>query len=156
MTYRTWRAAMQQALYGDGGFYHRPEGGPGHHFRTSSSASLHFARAIARLLDAVHESLGRPDRIELVEIAAARGALLTAVAAVVPDVAPQLVDRLQLTGIELADRPAQLPCGDRLARSTRRPPYRERSSAGQRVARQRATGRRRRDPGRAAPAARGR
>lgn len=106
---RTWREAMQDALYGDRGFYHRLEGGPGHHFRTSSSASLHFARAIARLLDLVDESLGRPDAVEFVEVAAARGALLTALAAVVPEEAPLLAGRLRLTGIELAARPAALP-----------------------------------------------
>lgn len=110
---RTWRVAMDEALYGEAGFYHRPEGGPGHHFRTSTSASLHFARAIARLLDRVDEALGRPAVIELVEIAAARGALLTAVAAVVPDEAPHLTARLRLTGVELAARPAALP--DRIA-----------------------------------------
>lgn len=105
---RTWREAMEQALYGDGGFYHRPEGGPGHHFRTSSSASPQFARAVVRLLDVVDESLGRPEVIELVEVAAARGALLTAVAAVAPAEAPRLAGRLRLTGIELAERPAGL------------------------------------------------
>lgn len=106
---RTWQVAMADALYGVGGFYHRPEGGPGHHFRTSSSASLHFARAITRLLDLVDDSLGRPDVLELVEVAAARGALLTAVASVVGDEAPHLASRLRLTGIELAARPELLP-----------------------------------------------
>lgn len=106
---RTWREAMQEALYGDDGFYHRPEGGPGHHFRTSSSASLHFARAVARLLAAVDDCLGRPEVIEFVEVAAARGALLTAVAAVAAEEAPQLSGRLRLTGIELATRPLALP-----------------------------------------------
>lgn len=106
---RTWRAAMEQSLYGDGGFYHRPEGGPGRHFRTSTSASVHFARAIARLLAQVDEALGRPEVIEFVEVAAARGALLTAVAAVVPEEAPVLVSRLRLAGVELAARPDAVP-----------------------------------------------
>ncbi|MEP7055446.1 MAG: SAM-dependent methyltransferase [Actinomycetota bacterium] len=106
---RTWRVAMQEALYGTGGFYHRPEGGPGHHFRTSSSASPHFARAVARLLDRVDEALGRPDVVDLIEIAAARGALLTAVAAVLPEEAPKLVGRVRLGGVELAARPELLP-----------------------------------------------
>lgn len=100
---------MEQALYGDRGFYHRPEGGPGHHFRTSTSASVHFARAVARLLALVDDSLGRPHVVEFVEVAAARGALLTVVAAVVPDEAPQLAERLRITGIELAARPDALP-----------------------------------------------
>lgn len=100
---------MHDALYGAGGFYHRPEGGPGHHFRTSTSASLDFARAIARLLDEVDESLGRPEILELVEVAAARGALLTAVDAVAAEEAPLLAGRLRLSAIELAGRPAALP-----------------------------------------------
>lgn len=108
MDTRTWRVAMQEALYGAHGFYHRPEGGPGHHFRTSTSASMHFARAVVRLLDQVDESLGRPDAIELVEVAAARGALLTAISAVVAEEAPGLAPRLRLTGIELAARPELL------------------------------------------------
>ncbi|MEO6713502.1 MAG: SAM-dependent methyltransferase [Mycobacteriales bacterium] len=106
---RTWRDAMHEALYGDDGFYHRPEGGPGHHFRTSSSASVQFARAVVGLLDIVDDALGRPDVIELVEVAAARGALLTAVAGVVPEAAPHLLGRLRITGIELAARPDALP-----------------------------------------------
>ena len=107
--WRTWRVAMADALYGPEGFYHRAEGGPGHHFRTSSSASLHFARAVVRLAARVDESLGRPDRFDLVEVAAARGALLSAVAHVVHAEAPGLAPRLRLTGIELAARPDGLP-----------------------------------------------
>jgi len=100
---------MREALYGPAGFYHRPEGGPGHHFRTSTTASPHFARAVVRLLAAVDETLGGPDPVELVEVAAARGALLTAVHALAPTEAPGLAPRLRLTGVEIAERPPGLP-----------------------------------------------
>lgn len=100
---------MREALYGPAGFYHRPEGGPGQHFRTSTSASTHFARAVLRLLAAVDETLGRPDPVELVEIAAARGALLTAVHDLAETETPALARRLRLTGVELAERPPGLP-----------------------------------------------
>ena len=101
VTWRGWREATEAALYGPGGFYHRPEGGPGAHFRTSSTASTYFARAVVRLLREVDESLGRPDPLDFVEVGAARGALLTAVRELAVDLRP----RLRLTGVELADRP---------------------------------------------------
>jgi SAM-dependent MidA family methyltransferase len=100
---------MREALYGPAGFYHRPEGGPGHHFRTSTSASPHFARAVLHLLAAVDETLGRPDAVELVEVAAARGALLTAVHDLAQSKRPALARRLRLTGVEIAARPPDLP-----------------------------------------------
>ncbi len=103
-----WRAAMERALYGDGGFYHRPEGGPGHHFRTSSTASVHFARALLRLTAHVDAALDFPDCFTVVEVAAARGALLTAMQALVDEEAPQLAPRLRLVGVELAARPESL------------------------------------------------
>jgi SAM-dependent MidA family methyltransferase len=104
-----WRTAMETALYGPGGFYHRPEGGPGHHFRTATSASIDFARAVLRLLAEVDELLGRPSPLMLVEVAAARGALLAAVHALARDEAPELAGRVRLIGVELADRPEALP-----------------------------------------------
>ncbi|HVF19831.1 MAG TPA: SAM-dependent methyltransferase [Mycobacteriales bacterium] len=107
-TFRPWREAMHEALYGDGGFYHRAEGGPGHHFRTSSTASPHFARALLRLAAHVDASLDFPDPFVLVEVAAARGALLTTLATLAAEEAPQLAPRLRLVGVEVAARPPQL------------------------------------------------
>ncbi|HVE63388.1 MAG TPA: SAM-dependent methyltransferase [Mycobacteriales bacterium] len=103
-----WRTAMDRALYGERGFYHRVEGGPGHHFRTSSTASMHFARALLRLAAHVDAALDFPDPFTVVEVAAARGALLTAMQALVAEEAPQLALRLQLVGVELACRPPSL------------------------------------------------
>lgn len=96
---------MTTALYGQRGFYRRV-GGPAAHFRTSVHASGLFARAILRLLHRVDDALGRPDPVDLVDVGAGRGELLRAVA----DLAgPGLAGRLRLTGVEVADRPGDLP-----------------------------------------------
>lgn len=97
---------MEQALYDpDRGFYRRPEG-PAGHFRTSVHASPGFARAVARLLLEVDESLGRPEELALVDVGAGRGELLTGVLAELPD---RVLARLRPYGVEIADRPAALP-----------------------------------------------
>ncbi|CCK28425.1 hypothetical protein BN159_4046 [Streptomyces davaonensis JCM 4913] len=99
-----WRAAAQEALYGPHGFYRRPEG-PAGHFRTSVHASPLFAEAVARLLCSVDEALGRPERLDFVDMAAGRGELITAVLAALPaDVAA----RARGYAVELADRPPGL------------------------------------------------
>ncbi|MFF8831680.1 SAM-dependent methyltransferase [Streptomyces sp. NPDC015131] len=81
--WRGWRAATETALYGPGGFYLRPEG-PAGHFRTSVHASPLFAGAVARLLMEVAERLGT-DEVDLVDMGAGRGELVTAVTAAAPD-----------------------------------------------------------------------
>ncbi|MFG3285999.1 SAM-dependent methyltransferase [Streptomyces sp. NPDC048111] len=77
-----WRAATERALYGEGGFYLRPEG-PAGHFRTSVHASPLFAGAVARLLTEVAAGLG-PGPVDLVDVGAGRGELLTGVLAALP------------------------------------------------------------------------
>jgi SAM-dependent MidA family methyltransferase len=68
-----WRHAWEQALYGTGGFYRRPEG-PAGHFRTAShAAGPALAAAIRRLAD---EHGCRT----IVDVGAGRGELLTALA----------------------------------------------------------------------------
>ncbi|MFB7517494.1 SAM-dependent methyltransferase [Streptomyces sp. NPDC056144] len=74
-----WREATEAALYGPGGFYLSPEG-PAGHFRTSVHASPLFAGAVARLLREVAEELGT-DEVDLVDVGAGRGELLTGVLA---------------------------------------------------------------------------
>ncbi|MGW8355918.1 SAM-dependent methyltransferase [Streptomyces wedmorensis] len=74
-----WREATERALYGPGGFYLRPEG-PAGHFRTSVHASPLFAGAVARLLHEVAEELGSSE-VDLVDVGAGRGELLTGVLA---------------------------------------------------------------------------
>ncbi len=76
----TWRAATQDALYGQGGFYARGER-PAAHFRTSVHASPRYAGAILALLRHTDAALGHPDRLDLVDIGAGQGELLSQVLA---------------------------------------------------------------------------
>lgn len=102
--WRGWRAAMETALYGPGGFYRRPEG-PAGHFRTSVHASPLFAEAVARLLSRVDEALGRPASLDFVDMAAGRGELVTGVLAALP---AALAARTRAYAVEIAVRPAGL------------------------------------------------
>ncbi|MFE7428812.1 SAM-dependent methyltransferase [Streptomyces sp. NPDC057545] len=100
--WRGWREAAQTALYGDGGFYRRPEG-PAGHFRTSVHASPLFASAVARLLVRTARDLGT-DEVDLVDLGAGRGELLTGVLAALPaEDADGLVVRAY--AVEVAARP---------------------------------------------------
>ncbi|MBG6086207.1 SAM-dependent methyltransferase [Actinomadura viridis] len=105
----TWRTAMERALYGPGGFYRRGER-PAEHFRTSVHASERFAAALARLLVEVDAALGRPPRLDLVDVGAGSGRLLVAVAAHLP---PDTAARLAPAAVEIAPRPAGLPAAIR-------------------------------------------
>ncbi|MFJ8312323.1 MULTISPECIES: SAM-dependent methyltransferase [unclassified Streptomyces] len=96
-----WRAATERALYGAGGFYLRPEG-PAGHFRTSVHASPLFAQAVARLLTEVAAGLG-PGPVDLVDVGAGRGELLTGVLAALPAGFP-----VRAYAVERAGRPAGL------------------------------------------------
>lgn len=109
MTWERWSSAMERALYGPEGFYTSGTGAPGRDFRTSSTASPHFARALLRLAAHVDAALDFPDRFTLVEVAAGRGALLRTLRNHVTDEAPQLAGRLRLVGVDLAPRPDDLP-----------------------------------------------
>jgi SAM-dependent MidA family methyltransferase len=100
---RRWREAMGLALYGDGGFYRRAA--PADHFRTSAHTGAIFASAIVTLLERVDDALNRPTRIDLVDIGAGRGELLTALLA---NASGPLRDRLNAIAVEVADRPAGL------------------------------------------------
>ncbi|MDX2809253.1 hypothetical protein PV406_33675, partial [Streptomyces scabiei] len=75
-TWRRWRDAAEEALYGPAGFYRRPEG-PAGHFRTSVHASPLFAAAVARLLCRVDEALGHPGELAFVDLGAGRGELVS-------------------------------------------------------------------------------
>ncbi|MFF4170051.1 SAM-dependent methyltransferase [Streptomyces sp. NPDC001744] len=115
--WRGWRAATERALYGPGGFYLRPEG-PAGHFRTSVHASPLFAAAVARLLGEVAGELGT-DRVDLVDVGAGRGELLTAVLAAVAGSGLSV----RAHAVERAARPSGLDprveWTDRLPRGTR-------------------------------------
>nr|WSW61106.1 SAM-dependent methyltransferase [Streptomyces sp. NBC_00998] len=98
-----WRTAMEAALYGPDGFYVRPGGpGPAGHFRTSVHASPLYAGAVARLLQRVDAELGHPQELDLVDVGAGRGELLTGVLGALP---AQLAARVRPFAVERAERP---------------------------------------------------
>jgi SAM-dependent MidA family methyltransferase len=103
-----WRVAMERALYGADGFFTRPGPGPAAHFRTSAHASPLFAGALATLLSRIDHALGRPARLDVVDIGAGRGELLTTLAAATE---PELRKRLSLHAVERAGRPGGLAGG---------------------------------------------
>lgn len=103
---RSWREAMAEALYGEHGFYLQAAG-PAAHFRTSPQVGTVFVTAVLELLERVDRALEHPVRLDLVDVGAGRGELLTAVAQAAAGRA--IAARLHLTGVELAVRPAQLP-----------------------------------------------
>lgn len=90
---------MAGALYGPEGFFVRPGAGPADHFRTSAHASPLFAAALLRLLEQVDRALGRPDPLDVVDVGAGRGELLSALCAAAP---PALGARLRPVAVELA------------------------------------------------------
>ncbi|WP_330335076.1 SAM-dependent methyltransferase [Streptomyces sp. NBC_00536] len=101
-----WRVAMEAALYGPDGFYVRPGGpGPAGHFRTSVHASPLYAGAVARLLLWVDEELGRPAELDLVDMGAGRGELLTGVLRELP---AEVAARVRAYAVERAAEPAGL------------------------------------------------
>ncbi|WP_245175287.1 SAM-dependent methyltransferase, partial [Streptomyces bohaiensis] len=126
-----WRAAAERALYGAPPSFAAPGGpGPGGgsagfflreapaaHFRTAVHASPLFAAAVAVLLVRTDEALGHPPVLDLVDVGAGRGELLTGVLAALPE---RVAARVRPCAVERAARPAGLP--DRVAWSTDPPP----------------------------------
>lgn len=110
--WRTWRAAMADALYGGGGFY-RPAGTPARHFRTSAGATTQWADAVAGLARRVDAALGEPDGFAVVDVGAGGGELIAGVARHAPQ-------RWRLVGVDVAPRPPGLP--ERVAWHDRLPP----------------------------------
>ncbi len=98
---------MNDALYGERGFYRRPDG-PAAHFRTSAHTGSLFAAAVVELLGRVDRELGHPAQLDLVDVGAGHGELLSCVAEQAADGLP-FAPRLRLTGVEVAARPAGLP-----------------------------------------------
>lgn len=102
--WQTWQQAMQQALYGPRGFYVRGEC-PAAHFRTSVHTSARYAAAMLALLRDVDTALGQPAQLDLVDIGAGQGELLSQVLAAAE---PPLAARLVAHAAEVAPRPAGL------------------------------------------------
>lgn len=103
--WRGWQEAAETALYGDGGFYRSPEG-PAGHFRTSVHASPLFASAVARLLVATARELGTGS-VDLVDLGAGRGELLTGVLAALPSAGADGLT-VRAYAVELVGRPPGL------------------------------------------------
>ncbi|WP_460520241.1 SAM-dependent methyltransferase [Flindersiella endophytica] len=90
--WRTWREAMSAALYGPDGFFRTQA--PADHFRTSVHVSPVYAEALL--------SLARQYELDtVVDVGAGRGELLAAL--------HQLDPELGLCGVEVAERPPELP-----------------------------------------------
>jgi SAM-dependent MidA family methyltransferase len=88
----TWKVAWDHALYGSEGFFRRES--PVSHFRTSVHASPLFAQAVLCML--------RETGLDtVVDVGAGRGELLRQLHDLDPD--------LELLGVEVAARPADLP-----------------------------------------------
>lgn len=97
---------MENALYGPGGFYVRPDGpGPAGNFRTSVHASGLYAGAVARLLRWVDAQLGHPAELDLVDVGAGRAELLAGVLAALP---AEVAARVRPYAVERAERPPGL------------------------------------------------
>ncbi|WP_404380658.1 SAM-dependent methyltransferase [Knoellia locipacati] len=92
---RTWREAWGEALYGTDGFYRREEG-PAGHFTTSAHGGLGavLAEVVARLAD-------EAGVCRVVDLACGRGELLHHLHDQRPD--------LELVGVEVVERPRDLP-----------------------------------------------
>ncbi len=96
--FRPWAVAMQDALYGEDGFFLRHS--PAQHFRTSVTASPVFATAVRRLAGLVDDALGRPDPFDVVDVGAGCGELLSGLG--------DVPARWRLTGVDLAPAPGGL------------------------------------------------
>jgi SAM-dependent MidA family methyltransferase len=102
----TWREAMRSALYGPAGFYTGGEP-PARHFRTSVLVSPRYAGAMAVLLCDIDAALGHPGRLDLVDIGAGRGELLSQVLAEV-SADTDLARRIAARAVEVTSRPTGL------------------------------------------------
>jgi len=94
---------MRDALYGCDGFYVRGER-PAAHFRTSVHASPRYAAAMLGLLGHVDAALGHPQRLDLVDVGAGQGELLS-----------QVLDMAGLMAAEHGRWPAGQPLAERIA-----------------------------------------
>lgn len=99
--WRTWRTAMDEALYGAGGFY-TASGTPARHFRTAAHVTPLWAHAWATLAGRVDVALGEPEGFTVVDLGAGGGELIAALAPLAPS-------RWQLMAVDVAPAPEGLP-----------------------------------------------
>ncbi|MDP9220302.1 MAG: SAM-dependent methyltransferase, partial [Actinomycetota bacterium] len=108
-TWRPWRAAWTEALYGEQGFYRRPEG-PRGHFETSANAGGGGAELFAQALLTLARRHGCR---QIVDLGAGRGELLQALlarAGAGPGAgAIAGAETLRLVGVDVVARPSTLP-----------------------------------------------
>src|SRR3954470_19121868 len=97
-SWRPWRVAMTEALYGETGFYRR-RNAPAEHFRTAAHTSPLWAAAWARLGERVAHHV---EAMTVVEIGAGGGELISSLADLVPE-------QWRLVGVDVCPRPAALP-----------------------------------------------
>ncbi len=91
---------MDLALYHpDQGFYARPPVGERGHFVTSPHVSPAFGDLLARQVAEAWDALGRPPRLDVVEVGAGDGTLGTQILAAARAV-PELAAALRYTGVE--------------------------------------------------------
>ncbi|MET0741296.1 MAG: SAM-dependent methyltransferase [Candidatus Nanopelagicales bacterium] len=105
MTWQRWSVAWEQALYGPDGFYVRGEV-PARHFRTSTHSGDALARLVLEVLTDVDDGLGHPTSLDVVDVGAGGGELLTRLLELAHD---SLRTRLALTGVDYGPRPPDLP-----------------------------------------------
>jgi SAM-dependent MidA family methyltransferase len=98
--------AWAEASYGAHGFWTAGPGsqrGPGAHFRTSTRAGDVLARALARLVEEMDASLGHPQVLDVVDVGAGDGALLTAILDAVDD-----ASRIRAVAVDVRPAPTGL------------------------------------------------
>ncbi|QFZ16344.1 SAM-dependent methyltransferase [Saccharothrix syringae] len=103
---RAWR----DALYGPAGFFTRGEV-PADHFRTAPLVGPELAEALLELLDRVDAALGRPARLDFVDVGAGGGELAASVRSLASG---SLAARLVVTAVDVG--PARSLPGVRWAR----------------------------------------
>jgi SAM-dependent MidA family methyltransferase len=85
---------MQEALYGEGGFYERPPVGPTGAFVTSPHVHTVFATLVADAIRGLHRAIGAPEPFLLTEVGAGDGTLLRAL---IPALDPVTVTAVEVS-----------------------------------------------------------
>jgi SAM-dependent MidA family methyltransferase len=92
---------MRDALYGEAGFYTKPDGGHAGRrgdFLTSPEVGPLFGAVVANYLDAVWKRIGEPDEFTVVDVGAGPGTLARSIAAA----RPRCSDAMRFIAVELS------------------------------------------------------
>ncbi len=101
-----WRIAWERSQLGADGFYRRADTRSRDHFRTSSHVGEPLALAMCALLGDIDARLYQPARLDLVDVGAGEGELLSAVVTASRDF--EWSDRLRPLAIDVRPRPNHL------------------------------------------------